>query len=314
MSKEAFRSRTGLLENLKGQLLAGRWAAVVGGPMIGKTTLARRLKEMIDAGPNRAVLIDLNGLPAPDLFWPKLLEALLQQGIGPETKSRYHRPPNSFPELMTQLHHLYEKAPSEIHSRPIVLLLDNAEALLPFSETLIPQIINLAQELTLPPIQAISWIGGASFGDWVLANPAAFKPPLRLYPLSAIPIREAREIIREALGPTASSEAADRIWNDTGGHPLLLNHAFGEEGGPSVEALQAALRNALRPEEEAILDRLDPAGRWTILDDLRDREGQKIPKPQLDRLCMLGLTIRTLIDGIAAIRLTSPFFNQVSGR
>lgn len=312
MSNGAFLSRAGLIENLKNYLLAGRSAAVLGGPMIGKSTLARRLKDEIDAGASRAVLIDLRGLSAPDAFWPILLEGLLRQGIGPETKNRYRRPPASFPETMTQLHSLYEKAPAETLRRPLLLLLDHCEALLPFRETLFSQIIHLTRELTLPSIEATCWIGGADFEAWSAGPSTLFNPPLRRYPLSAIPIREARRIIRERLGAGANPEEADRIWSQTGGHPLLMMRAFGAKNEPPLEALQAALRRAVRPEEEAVLDRLDPEGGWTLLEALRDSEGRKFPKPLLDRLCMLGLTIRTLIDGVAAIRLTSPLFAQVA--
>jgi hypothetical protein len=35
-------------------------------------------------------------------------------------------------------------------------------------------------------------------------------------------------------------------------------------------------------------------------------DGQHPPKELLDRLCMLGLIIRTLMDGVAAVRMTSP--------
>jgi len=278
--------------------------------MIGKTTLAHRLAEELNAAGVKAVSLQLPLLLTHSAFWPLLLDALLQQGLGPTARNPFKKPPASLPDLMSQLHHLYERASSEIAARPVILVLDDCDHLLRH-ETLIHQIVNLALESTLPAIQAICWVGGAAFADWITANPDAFKVRLRLYPLSVIPIREARRIIREQLGPAKPVEEIDRIWNETGGHPLLLEQAFQPKGNQSAKALQVQLRQMLRTEEEEILNQLDPGGRWTILDSLKDKNGKKIPKPDLDRLCMLGLTVRTLIDGVAAIRLTSPLFAQV---
>ncbi|TAK06351.1 MAG: ATP-binding protein [Candidatus Manganitrophaceae bacterium] len=308
MSSSSFPSRIGLVENLRNHLLAGHWAAMFGGPMIGKTTLARRLAEELNNAGGKAVSLQLPLLMTDTAFWPLLLEALLQQGIGPTARNPFKKPPAALPELMSQLHLLYEKAPSETAARPVILILDDCDHLLRHAERLIPQIVNLALESTLPSIQAICWVGGAAFADWVAAHPAAFKLPLRLYPLSVIPIREARRIIREQLGPAKPVEEIDRIWNETGGHPLLMEQAFHPESPLSTKTLQSHLRQTLRPEDDVILDQLDPGGRWTLLDALKGPQGEKIPKPALDRLCMLGLTVRTLIDGVAAIRLTSPRF------
>jgi hypothetical protein len=307
----SFPSRLGLVENLRNHLLAGQWAAMFGGPLIGKSTLARRLAKELDEAGRKAVFLQIPLLISDSAFWPQLLEALLQEGIGPAARNPFKKPPAALPDLMLQLHHLYERAPSEIASRPVILILDDCDYLLRH-ETLIPQIINLALESPLPSIQAICWVGGPTFSDWVAAHSGAFKVKLRLYPLSVIPIREARRIIREQLGPEKPVEEIDRIWNETGGHPLLLEQTFTPKGTRSAETLRGQLRQILRPEDEAILDQLDPGGRWTILDVLKDQKGEKIPKPALDRLCMLGLTVRTLIDGVAAIRLTSPLFAQVT--
>jgi hypothetical protein len=311
MSSSSFPSRLGLIENLRNHLIDGQWAALFGGPMIGKSTLARRLAKELDEAGRKTVFLPIPLLISDSAFWPHLLETLLQQGIGPTARNPFKRPPAALPDLMSQLHHLYERAPSEIAAHPVILILDDCDHLLRH-EILIPQIVHLALESTLPSIQAICWVGGPAFADWVAAHSGAFKLQLRLYPLSVIPIREARRIIREQIGSERPVEEIDRIWNETGGHPLLLEQTFTPKGDRSAETLRGQLRQILRPEDEAILDQLDPGGRWTILDALKDQTGEKIPKPALDRLCMLGLTVRTLIDGVAAIRLTSPLFAQVT--
>lgn len=311
MSSSSFPSRLGLVENLRNHLLDGKSAAVFGGPLIGKSTLARRLAKELDETGRKTVFLQIPLLIGDAAFWPLLLDSLLQQGIGPTARNPFKKPPASLPDLMSQLHHLYERAPSEIAARPMILILDDCDHLLRH-ETVIPQIVNLMLESTLPSLQSVCWVGGPDFSDWVAAHSTEFKSSLRLYPLSVIPIREARQIIRERLGPAKPVEEIDRIWNETGGHPLLMEQALHPRENLSTKPLRNQLRQTLRPDDEAILDQLDPGGRWTILDALKDKKGEKIPKPALDRLCMLGLTVRTLIDGVAAIRITSPLFAQVT--
>lgn len=309
----SFPSRIGLVENLRNHLLAGQSAAMFGGPMIGKSTLARRLAEELNGAGRTAIFLHIPLLLADSALWPILRDAFLQQGIGPTARNPFKKAPTSLPELMSQLHHLYERAPAEIAARPVILILDDCDHLLRHS-ALISQIVEFGFESTVPSLQATCWVGGAVFADWIAAHPTAFKLPLRLYPLSVIPIREARRIIREQLGPEKSAEEIDRIWNETGGHPLLMEQAFHPDGSPSAKTLRSQLRQTLRPEDKAILDQLDPGGKWTLLDALKGPTAEKIPKPALDRLCMLGLTVRTLIDGVAAIRLTSPLFAEVAER
>ncbi len=313
MAASSFPSRSGLVENLRNHLLAGQWSAMFGGPMIGKSTLARRLAGELNGAGGKGIFLRLPPLLSESAFWPLLLEAVLQQGIGPAARNRFKKPPASLPDFMSQLHHLYEPAPPEIAARPVILILDDCDHLL-CHETLIPQIVDLALESTLPSIQAVCWVGGPVFADWVAAHPKVFKLPLRLYPLSVIPIREARQIIREQLGPAEPVAEIDRIWNETGGHPLLLEEVFHPEEAGTTQILRGQLQQMLRSEDQAILDQLDPRGGWTILDSLKNKKGEKIPKPALDRLCMIGLTVRTLIDGIAAIRLTAPLFAQMTER
>ena len=108
-----------------------------------------------------------------------------------------------------------------------------------------------------------------TWGDWVQTHLEDFKTSVRLYPLSVIPIREARAIIEDQLGPDASRGEVDRIWNETGGHPFLLGEVLGKGSGGELAELGATLWREVRPEEEAILHQLDPSGRWTILDTIK---------------------------------------------
>lgn len=312
MSNKPFISRAGLIENLRNHLLAGRSAAMVGGPMIGKSTLARNLSDQIKQKEIAPVLIGLKEVGSEAQLWAAFMEAILHQGIGPDRKNPYRKDPATLPELMTQLHHVYEKAPSEIAARPLVLLLDDADALLSLPGDLPSQIVNLALESIAPSIHSICWIGGAAWETWLKEHAGELKSPLRLYPLSVIPIREAKQIIKDYLGSEPPSGEAERIWSETGGHPYLLERAFDSDAGRPEETLSERLLGQLAPHERALLGRLDPSGSWTILNELKLEDGTPPPKALLDRLCMLGLVVRTLMEGTAAIRLTSPLLMKAT--
>lgn len=310
MFKRPFISRSGLIENLRNHLLSGASAAMIGGPMIGKSTLAQNLSGQIRERGASPILIGLNGMNTPAEFWARLMEAILLQTIGIGQKNPYRKNPDTLPELMKQLHHIYEKLPPEIAARPLILLLDDCDRLLSLPEPLPPQIVNLAMESVSPSIHAICWIGGAAWEAWLKAHPDAMKNPIRLYPLSVVPIREARGIIQAWLGETGTDDAVRRLWNETGGHPVLMEKLFDDAGDETLALLSERLAREIGPAEEAVLSRLDTNGNWTELQTLEGEGGERPSKALLDRLCMLGLTIRTLKEGTAAIRWVSPLLGR----
>lgn len=285
---------------------------MVGGPLIGKSTLTQNLADQLRADGARPILVGLRDLASPEQLWASLMEAILHQGIGPGQKNPYRKNPASFPELMTQLHHIYEKAPSGVASRPLIILLDDADRLLTLPGGGVHQIVNMALESVAPSIHAICWIGGAEWERWVREHAGDLKSPVRLYPLSVIPIREAKKIIKEQLGAGHPSGETERIWSETGGHPYLLEKAFAAEKANPVGDLSERLFSQLQSQEKAILGHLDPSGNWTILSDLKMEDGRHPPKELLDRLCMLGLVVRTLMEGTAAIRITSPLLMKAT--
>ena len=283
---------------------------MIGGPMIGKSTLARNLADQIKEKGASPVLIGLSGLNTSAEFWGRLMEAILHQAIGPGAKNPYRKNPDTLPELMKQLHHVYEKVPPAIAARPLTLLFDDCDRFLSLSEPLVSQIGNLTMESLSPSLEAICWIGGAAWEEWLRDHSEMMKQPIRLYPLSVVPVREARGIIREWLGESGTDDAVRRLWSETGGHPVLMKRLFEGAGEEPVALLSRRLAQEIGPREEAVLRQLDPDGNWTEIHTLK---GEKEPRPSkalLDRLCMLGLTIRTLSDGTAAIRWVSPLFGR----
>lgn len=278
--------------------------------MIGKSTLAAQLAEGINDGQHQAVLLSLMDADTDAGFWSLTFEALIREGMGWDRKNPYRKNPASRPEFMSQIHHIAEKTSQQQKSKQVILLIDDCERLLPQGEKRIAQIANMAMELTSPSIHAICWIGGLRWEDWAQAHTEAFIVPLRFYPLSVVPIREARKIIQEQLG----AEQVKTIWNATGGHPYLMELAFAEGNGMKIDALLKRIDAELRPEEDALLAQIHPKGDWMVLDTLKDAQGHRPAKRLLDRLCMAGLIVRTLDQGTAVVRRTSPLLNQKVAR
>ncbi len=310
MSNVPFTSRLGLIENLRKHLLKGKWAVMSGGPMIGKSTLAAHLAEGLSDDQHQAILISLKDADSDAGFWSLTFEALIREGMDWDAKNPYRKNPGSLSEFMSQIHHIAEKTAPQQRSKKIVLLIDGCERFLQQSQNLVPQIVNMAMELTTPAIHSICWIGGLNWDAWAEAHRAAFILPLRFYPLSVVPIREARKIILEHLGP----DAVERVWNETGGHPYLMEQAFAKKTELKTDNLVKRMYAELSPEEEGLLEQINPKGDWMILDRLKDGEGHRPAKRLLDRLCMAGMVVRTLDHGTAVVRRASPLFiPKVSG-
>ncbi len=277
MSHQGFTSRGGLIKNLGQHLLRGEWAAMIGGPLIGKTTLASNCADLLHNDQCRGILVSPKKVKSPSV-------------------------------LISQINEKPEKVTSEDASRKRILLIDDCDYLLQWSEALILEIVALSKNG--PALHAICWIGGPLWGDWVKAHADVFQKPLRLYPLSVIPIREARAIILKQLGPSA----LEQVWHQTGGHPFLIETYFAEKNSLSIDLFRKRLWQEVRPEEEVILSQLDPEGGWMALEALRDSEGLCPEKALLDRLCMIGFIVRTLDEGAAVVRLTAPMLNKAKNK
>ena len=246
---------------------------MIGGPMIGKTTLASNCADLFQDDLTQAVLL-----------FPKKVES-----------------PSS---LLSEINERSEKIGSAAASQKWILFIDDCDCLLKISQALISDIVALSQ--SLPSLHAICWIGSPALGDWVNEHSDIFQKPLRLYPLSVIPIREARAIILNQWGPSEVSQ----VWHETGGHPFLIENRFSENNSASMDLFRERLWKEVRSEEALVLSQLDPEGGWMALEDLRDSKGVCPEKSLLDRLCLIGLIVRTLDEGAAVVRLTSPLLKK----
>jgi len=194
-------------------------------------------------------------------------------------------------------------------TRPAVLLIDGCDALLPDPGEAVRWAGRQIRSLG-GAVRAVVWAGGVAWGGWAMAHPKEFGHPIRYYPLTALPPKEARPILLEGLPDGISHSEVERLLALSGGHPYLLKRLLdGPE--PDVDRFFAGLWKAADAvHERAVLGRLISAGRWVSLEELRDLPGGRPTKSTLDRLAMMGLIQRTLVDGAAAVRIISPWLAE----
>lgn len=187
---------------------------------------------------------------------------------------------------------------------PVVLLLDGCEALLPDPAVFVKRIVRDS----LPPgrtVQGIVWAGDMAWREWAMTHRPKFGGPVRMYPLVVLPPREARSFLKSRLPGEVPPAEIERLLDLAGGHPYLLSWALGQ-ADLECDAFFSKLWNAAGPEEQDLMNRLVEAGSWVFLEDLKINTRGRFPKKVLDRLASLGLVIRTLVDGAAAVKIISP--------
>lgn len=189
--------------------------------------------------------------------------------------------------------------------KPIILLIDGCEALLPDPSGFVKQVHELTEEMN-QAVRGLVWVGGVAWGEWAMAHRQEFNHPIRYYPLGVLPPKEARPILTQGLSEGTPSSELERLLDLSGGHPYLLRALLERQEIPLDGFFSELWKAASSPSEQVILSRLVSAGSWVHLEDLRDGRGGKPPKAILDRLATLGLIIRTLVEGAAAARIVSP--------
>ena len=192
---------------------------------------------------------------------------------------------------------------------PVVLLLDGCEALLPDPVPFLNQIIKASAQ-SGQKVRSTVWAGTVPWGEWAMAHTSEFDCPMRNYPLVVIPPKEARPFLRHHLPKTTTSSELERLLELAGGHPYLLSRVIQMEDVECDSFFSDLWNAADSPSEHDVLEKLIEAGSWVYLGDLKTKTGGRFPKKVLDRLANLGLIIRTLVDGAAAVKTTSPLLDD----
>ena len=192
---------------------------------------------------------------------------------------------------------------------PVILLLDACETLLPDPSPFLNQIIQSPRKLGAK-ICGTVWAGGVDWGEWAMAHMAEFISPIRFYPLILLPPKEARPLLENHLHEKIPSSKLQQLLDLAGGHPFLLSGMV-KPGKRDFDTFFLELWNAVeKPSERRILIQLIEAGSWVFLQDLKNETGDQVDKGILDRLAILGLIDRTLIDGAAAAKAVSPLLGD----
>ena len=191
---------------------------------------------------------------------------------------------------------------------PVVLLLDGCEALLPDPAVFLKRIVR-ASVPSGRNVRGIVWAGGMAWGEWAMTHRPEFGGPVRFYPLVVLSPKEARPFLKSRLPEVVPSAEIERLLELAGGHPYLLSRVLGK-ADLECDAFFSELWNAAGLEEQDLLNRLIEAGSWVFLEDLKIKTGGRFPKKVLDRLANLGLIIRTLVDGAAAVKTISPLLGD----
>ena len=196
---------------------------------------------------------------------------------------------------------------------PVILLLDSCEVLLPDPLPFVNEIFHLCSQ-SGRNVPAMVWAGAVPWGEWAMANRSEFSGPIRYYPLIVLPPKEARPFLRHHLPKEVSSSEIERLLDIAGGHPYLLSQML-KQADVKCDSFFAELWNAAGSlTEHAVLNHLIQAEAWVPLVDLRDEDGDKLPKSILDRLAILGLINRTLVEGEAAAKAISPLLGDWARR
>jgi len=266
--------RDATVKNLLGHLGTGSSAVVTGGPRMGKTTFLQQIAAAA-AGAFHPVTIDLATVPRPD-------------------------PAHGMPNGPNG------GAPARL---PVILLIDGCERLLPDPAPFITEISEAARQSGAPLAGAV-WSGDARWGEWAMANRTAFTGPIRYYPLIVLPPKEARLFLKRHWSEDVPASELEWVMELSGGHPYLLARMV-EGPKRDFDLFFAELWSAAdSPAERDVITRLVQAKAWVGLQDLKDDTGGCVPKSVLDRLAVVGLINRTLVDGAAAATAVSPLLGD----
>ena len=189
--------------------------------------------------------------------------------------------------------------------KPVILLLDNCDTLLPDPSPLLQHVSQFGKQL-----RGTVWTGSVRWGEWAMARQAKFQCPIRYYPLLVLPPKEARPYIKHHLPADVPAAQVEQLIDLSGGHPYLLSRIVAQREGDLDGFFADLWKTAVSPRERAVLMQLIEAGSWVLLQELKDETGKIVSKTVLDRLAIVGLINRTLVDGAAVATTVSPLLGD----
>lgn len=201
-----FVGRGGELKELSRAISTGRnaLAAVMGGRGMGKSTLAARLRRELSSNEDLVVRIVERVEPDPGAFVGQL-ERRLDLAIHKD-------------QFLDDL----VRAVQAQNGRRVVLLLDEIDDLIDSEDG-----HNLLGNLrigyeTLGGSLAVVVFGGSRLRQLLTSGVSPFLRTARWYCLTGLSLSETSELINAPLGLQVPDDLVEALWDQTGGHPLLL--------------------------------------------------------------------------------------------
>jgi type II secretory pathway predicted ATPase ExeA len=201
-----FVGRSVELDELRGSIVTGRnaLAAVMGGRGIGKTALAARLRKDLAGNDDLVVRVVERVDPEPGKFVGQL-ERRLGASIDPVL---------FIDDLV--------RAVQAQNGRRVVLLLDEIDELIGSEEghNLLSN-LRIGYEM-LGGTLAVVVFGGSRLRQLLTSGVSPFLRTARWYCLAGLSLSETTALVNEPLSLHVPPEAIEALWDQTGGHPLLL--------------------------------------------------------------------------------------------
>jgi hypothetical protein len=225
-------------------------AAIMGGRGMGKTSFAIELQRRLHAREISAVHLIRRPDPSPEAFLDSLGRCL-----------------GASLDALAPVDSLVQAVRTSPSSR-VVLLIDEIEALLTARNgPLFLDNLRIAWEQLLGKLGIII-LGGSALRDLLASNTSPFLRSAEWLPLRGLPRNEAAQLLCEPCDLSIPDELLDSLWEQTGGHPFLLQAImeYAVDIGPPVidklpDAIIAVMQKRLIPTIFPIWwDNLQPHG------------------------------------------------------
>lgn len=234
----SFYGRTSEIALLVDSMRTGRQslAAVMGGPGMGKTSLALRVQEQLGSDPSLTVHL-VRKVSADPLDFLSQLSVRLARPLDASC------PVESLVEAV-------RAAPG----RRVVLLADEIDGLITSEQGRdLVESLRIAWEELAGKLGLVVF-GGSALRALLNRGNSPFLRAARWVPLKGLSLAEAASLIREPLHLTVPDPLVEVLWEQTGGHPLLLQAIL-----ERAVALGAPVMNRLPEAVRALADeRLEP--------------------------------------------------------
>lgn len=203
--------------------------AVMAGRGMGKTSLAQRAQS--DAG---------GGVRVASVPLPRSGEDVLAE-------LRFVLGGKIVPEMLSRS----IAARFRVDRRPVTLIIDEIEGLLESKDGVefLEKLRVVREQPEVGSLLRVVVLGGSRLRDLLQRSVSPFLRSAHWLPVRAFDVEECGRLAREPLGATVSEAVVERLWRETGGHPLLMQQVLRcavDRGWPRADELDQAIGDVAR--------------------------------------------------------------------